>query len=142
MLLTGDAEAETEERLMSKGANIKAKVLKVGHHGSRYASSEKFLRQGGFEAAIISDGPDNRYGHPSQDALNRLKSSGVKLYRTDLEGEITIVSRGQGYEIKTERATTGDLWAGRTPPKDDARSDVDSSSAQSSKQSRRAAGSR
>ncbi|MCA1849841.1 MAG: MBL fold metallo-hydrolase, partial [Acidobacteria bacterium] len=62
MLLTGDAEAETEARLMQSGANIKARVLKVGHHGSRYASSEKFLRQGGFEAAIISDGADNRYG--------------------------------------------------------------------------------
>jgi competence protein ComEC len=141
MLLTGDAEAETEERLMSKGANIKAKVLKVGHHGSRYASSEKFLRRGGFEAAIISDGADNRYGHPNQDALDRLKSLGVKLYRTDLEGEITIISRGAGYEIRTERGATGDLWAGRTPPKEGARSDSgDSSSAQSSKQSRRAAG--
>lgn len=141
MLLTGDAEAETEERLMSKGANIKANVLKVGHHGSRYASSEKFLRQGGFETAIISDGADNRYGHPSQDALDRLKQLGVKLYRTDLEGEVTIVSRGHGYDIRTERPTTGDLWAGRTPPKGDARSDsADSSSASSSKQSRRAAG--
>jgi beta-lactamase superfamily II metal-dependent hydrolase len=143
MLLTGDAEAETEERLMSKGANIEAKVLKVGHHGSRYASSEKFLRQGGFEAAIISDGADNRYGHPSQDALDRLKQLGVKLYRTDLEGEVTIISRGSGYEIRTERPASGDLWAGRTPPKDDARSDSgDSSSASSSKQSKRAASGR
>jgi beta-lactamase superfamily II metal-dependent hydrolase len=139
MLLTGDAEAETEDRLMSKGANIKAKVLKVGHHGSRYASSEKFLRQGGFETAIISDGADNRYGHPSQDALDRLKQLGVKLYRTDLEGEITIVSRGSGYQIRTERPASGDLWAGRTPPKDDS---ADSSSASSSKQSRRAASSK
>lgn len=116
MLLTGDAEMETEDRLMAAGANIRARVLKVGHHGSRYASSEKFLRQGGFEAAIISDGADNRYGHPSQDALNRFKKLGTKLYRTDLEGEVTILSRGTGYEIKTERAATGDLWAGRTPP--------------------------
>jgi competence protein ComEC len=139
MLLTGDAEAETEDRLMSKGANIKAKVLKVGHHGSRYASSEKFLRRGGFEAAVISDGPDNRYGHPNQDTLDRFKSLGVKLYRTDLEGEITIISRGSGYDIRTERPATGDLWAGRTPPKD---ASGDSSSAQSSKQSRRAASGR
>ncbi|PYS46957.1 MAG: hypothetical protein DMF68_17435 [Acidobacteria bacterium] len=116
MLLTGDAEAETEARLMTTGANIKAKVLKVGHHGSRYASSESFLKQGGFEAAVISDGADNRYGHPSQDTLDRFKSTGIKLYRTDLEGEITITTRGHGYEIKTERAASGDLWAGRTPP--------------------------
>ncbi|MDT5123018.1 MAG: competence protein ComEC [Acidobacteriota bacterium] len=141
MLLTGDAEAETEERMMSAGANIKAKVLKVGHHGSRYASSENFLRAGGFEAAIISDGEDNRYGHPSQDALDRLKSLGVKLYRTDLEGEVTIISRGSGYEIKTERPASGDLWAGRTPPRGDTASldSGDTESATSSKQSRRAA---
>lgn len=128
MLLTGDAEAETEARMMEAGANLKAKVLKVGHHGSRYASSEKFLRQGRFEAAIISDGPENRYGHPSQDALDRLKALGVRLYRTDLEGEITITSRGQGYEIKTERTATGDLWVGRTPPRESAEfSDPESS---------------
>lgn len=116
MLLTGDAEAETEARLMSAAANIKAKVLKVGHHGSRYASSENFLRQGGFESAVISDGADNRYGHPSQEALDRFKSLGIKLYRTDLEGEITITTLGHGYEVKTARAASGDLWAGRTPP--------------------------
>lgn len=119
LLLTGDAEAETEERIMANGGNVAAKVLKVGHHGSKYASSEKFLRQGRFEAAIISDGADNRYGHPSQEALDRFRQFNIKLYRTDLEGEITIISRGHGYEIKTERAATGDLWAGRTPPKDD-----------------------
>ncbi|HUQ31912.1 MAG TPA: MBL fold metallo-hydrolase [Pyrinomonadaceae bacterium] len=127
MLLTGDAEAETEDRLMAAGANIRAKVLKVGHHGSRYASSEKFLRQGGFEAAVISDGADNRYGHPSQDALERFKKLGTKLYRTDLEGEVTILSRGRGYQIKTERDATGDLWAGRTPPRDNAEDGGDSS---------------
>jgi beta-lactamase superfamily II metal-dependent hydrolase len=139
MLLTGDAEAETEERLMKAGANVKARVLKVGHHGSRYASSEKFLRQGGFEAAIISDGADNRYGHPSQDALDRLKQLGVKLYRTDLEGEVTIISRGTGYEIRTATTPTGDMWAGRTPP---GRDDSASSDEGTSRQSRRTGGSR
>src|SRR5918911_1682194 len=138
MLLTGDAEAETEARLMTTGANIKAKVLKVGHHGSRYASSENFLKQGGFEAAIISDGADNRYGHPRQDTLDRFKSLGIKLYRTDLEGEITITTRGHGYEVKTAHAATGDLWAGRTPPgREETATD-----ATESKRSRRAAGGR
>ncbi len=115
MLLTGDAEAETEERLVASGAEIRARILKVGHHGSRYASSAKFLRAGGFERAVISDGADNRYGHPSQDALDRFRQLGVKLHRTDLEGEITIVTRGQGYEVRTERPPAGDLWAGRSP---------------------------
>jgi competence protein ComEC len=136
MLLTGDAEAETEERLMQAGANIKAKVLKVGHHGSRYASSEKFLRQGGFEAAIISDGADNRYGHPNQDALDRFRQTGTKLYRTDLQGEVTIVSRGSGYEIKSERVAISDVWMGRTTPRDNAADEVDST--RPSRQPRRA----
>jgi competence protein ComEC len=114
MILTGDAEAETEQRMIKTGANLKAKVLKVGHHGSRYASSEEFLRAGGFEAALISNGSENRYGHPSQDALDRFKALGIKIYRTDLQGEITITTRGQGYQIQTARAATGDLWAGRT----------------------------
>ena len=115
MILTGDAEAETEARIMQSGANVAARVLKVGHHGSRYASSEDFLRAGKFEAAVISDGADNRYGHPSQDALDRFRKLGIKIYRTDLQGEISITTRGAGYEIKTAREATADLWAGRTP---------------------------
>lgn len=128
MLLTGDAEAETEERLMKAGANLKAKVLKVGHHGSRYASSDEFLRAGGFESALISNGADNRYGHPSPEALERFKALGLKIYRTDLQGEITITTRGQGYQIQTARAATGDLWAGRTAQKSEPqRGDVETS---------------
>jgi beta-lactamase superfamily II metal-dependent hydrolase len=129
MLLTGDAEAETESRLMNAGANVKAKILKVGHHGSRYASSDEFLRAGRFEVAVISDGEDNRYGHPSQEALDRFKALGIKIYRTDLQGEITITTRGQGYQIQTMRAATGDLWAGRTAQKSEPqRGDVDTGS--------------
>ena len=119
MLLTGDAEAQTEQRLIDNGANITAKVLKVGHHGSKYASSPEFLKRGKFDVAIISNGADNRYGHPSQEALDRFKAAGIKIYRTDLQGEITITSRGKGFEIRTERAPTEDMWAGRTPQKDD-----------------------
>ena len=146
LLLTGDAEAETEERIIASGASVAAKVLKVGHHGSKYASSEKFLRQGGFEAAVISNGTENRYGHPSQEVLDRLRKLGVKLYRTDLEGEITIISRGRGYEIKTERTASGDMWAGRTPQREEStRSVGDDASVDSAPpqgRSRRAAGGR
>jgi competence protein ComEC len=144
LLLTGDAEAETEERIMASGGNVVARVLKVGHHGSKYASSEKFLRQGKFEVAVISDGADNRYGHPSQEALDRFKKLGIKLYRTDLEGEVTIISRGQGYEIKTERPASGDLWAGRTPQRDEAPrpGDTSADSSTAGGRSKRAAGSR
>lgn len=145
LLLTGDAEAETEARIMKSGENVKARVLKVGHHGSKYASSEDFLRAGGFEAAIISDGEDNRYGHPSQEALDRFKRLGIKIYRTDLQGEITITTRGQGYQVQTARPATGDLWAGRSPQKNESpqAGDVDTASdGSSSRKPRRAASSR
>jgi competence protein ComEC len=95
MLFTGDAEAEIEARMIAGGANLKAKVLKVGHHGSRYATSDAFLQAIHPEAAVISVGADNKYGHPTQEALDRLKNSGVKVYRTDLQGEIHITSDGR-----------------------------------------------
>ncbi|HVG35864.1 MAG TPA: ComEC/Rec2 family competence protein [Pyrinomonadaceae bacterium] len=120
MLLTGDAEAQTEDRMITKDMNLQAKILKVGHHGSKYATSENFLKYVKAEVAVISDGAANRYGHPSPEALARLKAAGVKIYRTDLQGEITIISKGEGYEIKTAKEATGDLWAGREAQKDDA----------------------
>lgn len=121
IMLTGDAEAQTEERLMEGGARLAATVLKVGHHGSKYASSEDFLRQGKFKAAVISCGTDNRYGHPSQEVLDRLKAANVTIYRTDLQGEITIKTRGkEDYQITTEREAASDAVAtGRKAQKDD-----------------------
>ncbi|HYY58435.1 MAG TPA: ComEC/Rec2 family competence protein [Pyrinomonadaceae bacterium] len=120
MILTGDAEAQTEERMINKDANLGAKVLKVGHHGSKYATSENFVKAVKPEVAIISTGANNRYGHPSQDALNRLKAAGAKVYRTDLQGEITIITKGEGYEIKTgKEPKDADVWAGREAQKDD-----------------------
>ena len=143
MILTGDAEAETEARIMKSGASVKAKVLKVGHHGSKYASSEEFLRAGGFESAVISDGGDNRYGHPSPEALERFRALGIKIYRTDLQGEITITTRGQGYQIQTARAATGDIWAGRTPQRSEPqRGDVDVTTNSTSTRPKRAASGR
>lgn len=120
MILTGDAEAQTEERMIQKGENVQAKILKVGHHGSKYATSEDFLNRVKPEVAIISDGAQNRYGHPSQETLDRLRAAHVKIYRTDLQGEITIISKGKGYEIKAGReAKENELFAGREAQRDD-----------------------
>ena len=121
MLLPGDAESQTEHRLLTKDLDLQAKVLKVGHHGSKYASSADFLDRVKPEVAIVSCGAWNRYGHPAQAVLDRLRAANVKLYRTDLQGEITITTRGKGSEmtVKTAKETTEDLWAGRTAQKDD-----------------------
>jgi beta-lactamase superfamily II metal-dependent hydrolase len=124
MLLTGDAEMQTEERLMRQGANVKADVLKVGHHGSKYATSEDFLRAGEFKTAIISAGAANRYGHPSQEVLDRLRAARVRVYRTDFQGEVVITTRGTeegNYKIETAREPRSgeDMAAGREALRDD-----------------------
>jgi beta-lactamase superfamily II metal-dependent hydrolase len=124
MLFMGDAEAQTEQRLLGKDVELKANVIKIAHHGSKYATSQDFLNRVKPEAAIISTGAWNRYGHPAQVVLDRLKSAGTKAYRTDLQGEITITTKGKAdsarfYEIKPAKETTEDVWLGREGQKDD-----------------------
>ncbi|HEU4795072.1 MAG TPA: ComEC/Rec2 family competence protein [Pyrinomonadaceae bacterium] len=121
MMLAGDAEEQTEHRLITKELDLETRVLKVGHHGSRYATSEGFLKRVKPEIAIVSCGAWNRYGHPSQAVLDRLRAANVKLYRTDLHGEITITTRGAANDIsvKSAKEPTEDAWAGRTAQKDD-----------------------
>jgi len=121
MLLAGDAEDQTEHRLLTKELDLKSKVIKIAHHGSKYATSNDFLNRVKPEVAIVSCGAWNRYGHPSQAVLDRLKAANVKLYRTDLQGEITITTRGKDSDltIKTAKETTEDMWAGRIAQKDD-----------------------
>ena len=121
MLLPGDAEEQTEHRMLTKDLNLKVKVLKVAHHGSKYATAQDLVDRVKPEVAIISCGEWNRYGHPSQVVLDRLRAANAKLYRTDLQGEITITTRGKegDYVIKPAKETTSDLWAGRQGQKDD-----------------------
>ena len=121
MLLTGDAEEQTEHRMLTKDVNLKVKVLKVAHHGSKYAASQEFVERVKPEVAIISCGEWNRYGHPSQIVLDRLRAAGAKLYRTDFQGEITITTRGKenDFVVKTAKENKTDLWVGRPAQKDD-----------------------
>jgi competence protein ComEC len=124
MLLAGDAETQAEHRLVSKDMNITAKILKVAHHGSKYATSEEFINAVKPEVAIISAGEYNRYSHPAQTVLDRLKAANAKLYRTDLQGQIEItttgrVKDGRLYQIKNEKEPKTDLWAGREGQYDD-----------------------
>ena len=125
MLFMGDAEVQTEQRLLGKpDLELKAKIIKIAHHGSKYATSEEFLKQVHPEAAIISDGAWNRYGHPAQSVLDRLKTANIAVYRTDLQGDIAITTKGKGdtahpYQIKALKETKEDVWAGRAPQKDD-----------------------
>jgi len=121
MLLPGDAEEQTEHRFISKDANVEARVWKIAHHGSKYATSAEFLQRVKPQIVIISCGEWNRYGHPSQAVLDRLRAASVKLFRTDLHGEITLTTRGRDDDlvVKAARESTADSWAGRTAQKDD-----------------------
>jgi competence protein ComEC len=121
MLLTGDAEEQTEHRMLTKDLNLEVQVLKVAHHGSKYASAEDFFKRVKPQIAIVSCGAWNRYGHPAQSVLDRLRAANVKLYRTDLQGEITITTRGKEGDVvmKVAKETTEDLFTGRTAQKDD-----------------------
>ena len=121
LLLPGDGEEQTEHRLLTKDLNLNAEVLKVSHHGSKYASSVGFLERVKPKIAIISCGEWNRYGHPAQQVLDRFKAADMKVYRTDLQGEITITTKGRenDIEVKTAKEAKSDVWIGRAAQKDD-----------------------
>jgi competence protein ComEC len=121
MLLPGDAEEQTEHRMLTKDLNLTADIIKVAHHGSKYATAADFISRVKPQVAIISCGEWNRYGHPAQAVLDRLKAANAKLYRTDLQGEVTITTKGKknDYVIKSAKEAKSDLWAGRVAQKDD-----------------------
>src|ERR687895_2308031 len=104
-LLTGDMEERNEARLVFNNATIlDADVLKAGHHGSRTSSSLAFLNAVTPEVVIISLGAGNSYGHPHQEALDRISAFGAQfLHRTDIDGTITLISdAGGNISILTE----------------------------------------
>ena len=105
-LLTGDMEADAERDLVNTGANLKADVLQVGHHGSSTSTSYIFLNSVLPEMGVISCGVNNKYGHPHEETLSILRDAGVDVYRTDLLGTITIGSDGQNYTVGTEYTAT------------------------------------
>lgn len=105
MLFTGDAEGPVEKDMAaSYGKKLKCQVLKAGHHGSKTSSTAEFLKLVQPESVVMSLGVNNQYGHPHEALLNRLQKQGVKnIYRTDVNGTITIVSDGSSYSITTEK---------------------------------------
>ena len=101
-LLTGDMEKTAETDLVNSGVNLRADVLQVGHHGSSTSTGYLFLNSVLPEMAVISCGVNNKYGHPHEETLSLLRDAGVDVYRTDLQGTITIGSDGQNYTVGTE----------------------------------------
>jgi len=103
-LFTGDAEKEAEGKMLilSSVRLPEVEILKVGHHGSRTASSKDFLRITSPEVAIYMAGEENKYGHPHQETLDALIQIGASIYGTDNNGTIIITTDGEKYFIDTQ----------------------------------------
>lgn len=99
-LLAGDIERQVEYGLVVSNQYIASDVLKVAHHGSKTSSGELFLKSVEPEIAVISVGEDNKYGHPSPLVLENLEKYGIKVLRTDIDGDIKILSDGEGIAIE------------------------------------------
>jgi competence protein ComEC len=87
-LLTGDLPSEQESTLIGGSTSLASRVLKVAHHGSKYSTSQEFLEAALPREAVISVGRSNRYGHPADEVLERLKAKNVEVLRTDELGDI------------------------------------------------------
>ena len=103
-LFTGDAEREVEKQMLENGSDIKADVLKVGHHGSKTSTSSEFLKAVSPQFAVISCGSGNSYGHPHKETTELLKRCGVTYFRTDEQGTVTVYSDGSKVTCANEAA--------------------------------------
>ena len=89
-LITGDMGADVEQQLLAHAALPDLEVLVAGHHGSKSSTSEQLLAATAPDYAFLSVGEHNSYGHPAQETLERLAAAGCRIYRTDLQGTITL----------------------------------------------------
>lgn len=108
-IITGDAEWETEEKLIRSKAPLDCDVYIVGHHGSSSSSSPDFVAAMSPRISIISVGADNDYGHPTKKTLETLSDNGSTVYRTDLSGEITVTSDGSDFSVKSEKEAESNI---------------------------------
>ncbi|WP_336363011.1 ComEC/Rec2 family competence protein [Halalkalicoccus salilacus] len=121
-LATGDAESETEERMVEEhGDALEADVYQVGHHGSSTSSSDAFLDRVDPEYAIISSAYDSQYGHPHEEVLAAFDERGVETYWTAVHGSIVVESDGEELSVEPETdATTDPSELREEPPVDEA----------------------
>ena len=105
-LLTGDAEKKSEKSILEAALALHSEVLKIGHHGSKTASSELFLDTVLPLFAVISCGAGNKFDHPHEKTVNNLKTRNISILRTDEAGTIVIVTDGKKFMIKVH----GKAW--------------------------------
>ncbi|MEA5115906.1 MAG: DNA internalization-related competence protein ComEC/Rec2 [Geobacteraceae bacterium] len=103
VLFTGDIGLQTERRLSGTGSAIRCTVLKVPHHGSRFSSSSAFLDAASPKVALLGVGYGNRFGLPARETLERIRSHNATIFRTDLDGTVSIVYCNGKWEVTTFR---------------------------------------
>lgn len=101
-VMTGDAPTTSEQQMVNRG-NINAQILSLGHHGSNTSSSQSFLKAVNPDIAIYSAADGSQYGHPHADIVSRVENSGIKLYGTDVHGNIIIDTDGNKYNVSTSK---------------------------------------
>lgn len=117
-LLTGDAEQDTEQDMVTSGQELTCDLYVVGHHGSSSSTSEELLDAAAPPYAFLSVGTGNSYGHPTQQTMNALRKHNITLYRTDVQGEVTVYFDGQQCWFSTEPCedwSTGNQTASEEP---------------------------
>ncbi len=100
-LLPADAEVAAQERLLQAGEDLRCDVLLTPHHGSAGALDPPFLAAASPQAAVISCGKDNDYGHPHREVLDYFERHSIRIYRTDLQSDIVVRCYEEGYRIDT-----------------------------------------
>ncbi|MDT8860998.1 MBL fold metallo-hydrolase [Alkalihalobacillus sp. MEB130] len=105
-ILTGDAETQTERAMLSRGFDLEADVLQLGHHGSSTSTIPEFLSAVNPSIAIVSAGENNQYGHPHDEVINRVLNAGIEVYGTYMHGTIIIESDGQLLSVLTNEDGT------------------------------------
>ncbi|MEK6320886.1 MAG: ComEC/Rec2 family competence protein [Acidobacteriota bacterium] len=103
ILLAGDIEQAAEDSLVASGADLRADLLKVPHHGSRTSSTEAFINAVNPRYAVISVGERSRFDHPHRAVVNRYLTRNVKLYQTGHDGMVTLETDGSTLDIRTHR---------------------------------------
>lgn len=101
--IAGDCSKAAEKKLLAEKQVEQTTVYKVSHHGSDTATTKKFLDALSPKYCVISVGADNSYGHPHKEISDRLKKAGMPVFRTDLNGTVTISTDGKTVALKTER---------------------------------------
>jgi len=117
MLLTGDIEWPVEQALLARDRPaLRAQALLVPHHGSRTSSTAEFIATVRPRIAVVAAGYRNRFGHPHPEVLRRYAGAGVRIWRTDLDGAVSLRLGAEGTSITGERSRSPRYWRQRREP--------------------------